>query len=183
MKFYGVEVITYNNEDTNNILKKLDDKYKWVYATHDKDINKDTGELIKEHTHLQIYGETQHSLKAWAKIIGKEEYEVQKIENKIRAIQYLVHKNNPNKYQYDLNIIRSNFDINDYFKDKTKEGNEIYQIIEYIKNFKGIIKLSEILEYAINNNIWSTYRRNYSIIRDYIFEKNNLTQEKLFDKM
>ena len=181
MKIYNIEIITYSEEETNKILNKIGDEYNWAYATHDKDINKDTGELMKKHTHLQIYGNTQHSIKAWAKITGKKENEIQKIDNKIRAIQYLIHKNTPTKYQYEKNIIRSNFNIEEYFKDKTQEANEIMQIINFINEQKDIIKLSEILEYAINNNLWSNYRRNYSIIKDYLFEKNELTRKKLFD--
>lgn len=181
MKFYNIEVILYNEEEYKRIIKKINEDTEWASAVHDKDIIEETGEIKKTHIHLQIYNKIQKSLKSWAKYLEIEENRIEIIRNKVKAIRYLIHKDNLEKYQYEENIIESNFNIKPYFKTKDQETNELKTIIEYIKNWNGIIKLSYILEYALENNIWSTYRRNYSIIKDFILEKNELTQQKIND--
>lgn len=179
MKYYNVEIILYDEEEFNRLKGLIEkDNYEYATAIHDKDINEKTGELIKPHRHMQIYGKVQKSIKSWAKYLDKKENEIEIIKFKKQAIQYLIHYNEKNKYHYEKDIIETNINIDDIFKTKSDETNELKELIEYI-NQKGIIKFKDLLEYAIENNIWSTYRRNYTILKDYIFEKNNLTRDNI----
>lgn len=181
MKYYNVEVITYNEDEYKKIITLINENYKWCSAYHDKDVKEDTGE-VKPHYHIQIYGNIQKSLKSWAKHLEVDINKIEIIKYKKQAIQYLIHKNQKNKYQYEKEIIRSNFDIEEYFEEKIDETSQLKMIIEYIKQ-TPLIKMKELLEFALENKVWTTYRRNYTIIKDYIIERNNLTKERVFDKI
>lgn len=179
MKYYNIEVILYSEEEYKRILTIIKDTMQWASIIHDKDID-EKGEKVGTHRHLQIYSKIQKSISSWSKFLEIKENMIQTIRYKPSAIQYLIHKNNPEKYQYNKKDIESNFNINAYFKEEEKETGELKILIEFIEITRDI-KMSELLNYALNNNIWSTYRRNYTILKDYIYEKKELTQKKIND--
>lgn len=86
-------------------------KYPYVYAVHDMDeeLNEDglpTGSFKKVHAHVifitqGLKGSTINKFLDTFGFVGGEP-----TKSKEGSIQYLIHKNNPEKYQYDSSIIK-----------------------------------------------------------------------------
>lgn len=171
------EIILYN-EDGPEFFDKLcklenlcvDNNYSYYYITHDKD--KDT----KVHTHYLIY--TNGSTTTLDHISKECDIPQNKIEKKnllTSSIKYLTHEstNSVDKATYDwkdistndltrLEKIFSNMDENTYMR----------EFKSYIDNRRSIIYISEFVEYVLERNLWSYYRRSASIIKLLIDEHN-----------
>lgn len=173
-RYYTIELILYtDNKKHMKLLNDLCYQYNYAWILHDKDTN-DDGSLKKEHIHLLIFFDNAR----WSNSILKEinidnKNLIEFRENKANAIQYLIHSNNFNKYQYNISDIYSNINIDIYFNNlKDEETKNISIIYDYIFNYKGILYYCNIYNFCVSNNIWSTYRRNYSIIKDLLNEHN-----------
>lgn len=174
-RYYCIELILYtDNSDHIKLLHELTLKYNYAYILHDKDTY-DDGSLKKEHFHLLIFFKNAR----WGNAILKEinidnPNLIEFKENKAEAITYLIHSNNSNKYQYDYSNIITNIDIDVYFnKLKDNETKDVAIIYDYIINYVGFLYYNNVFYYCISNGLWSSYRRNYSIIKDLILEHNN----------
>lgn len=80
----------------------------YCYCLHDKDINKDTGELKKAHIHVLITfeGTTTYNVvkQLTDRLNGPEPQPARSLRGMIR---YLIHADNKNKYQYNRDEIVS----------------------------------------------------------------------------
>lgn len=172
-RYYTIEIILYtDNQEHMLLLKQLQSKYNYACIIHDKDKD-DDGNIKKEHIHLLIFFNNAR----WGSSILKEinidnPNLIQFRDNKVESIRYLIHADNKNKYQYNVCDIDSNINIEIYFSSKDDETKDISLIIEYISDYVGIINFYQIYYFVIENNCWSTYRRNYSIIKDLMIEHN-----------
>lgn len=171
----NVELILYDIDKVGEILEKvshLDMEY--AYIRHDKDLN-DSGVVKKAHYHFMIFSDTQRTITAWSSLLDVPSNMIENIKNKISAIRYLIHCDNNDKYQYQIEDICTNIEIAKYFKNTiSNENNEIELIIYYIFDHRYYMKYKELLDYVLSNGFWSTYRRNYSIIKDLLYEHNLL---------
>lgn len=170
MKFYNFELILFLDSKTYDLFRILDKVRKncnYAYILHDKDEDK------KPHYHVLCFFRTQHSISAIKKLFNLENQSIQVIKNKVGAIQYLIHKNDLEKYQYDINDIATNFEISKYFDNRVDSENQvIYDLITYIKNSNNIIYLKNFYDYILANNYWPYYRRNAYMINELIKEHN-----------
>lgn len=164
--YRNVEIILY---DENILYDKLQilNRYKniqWAYIMHDKD-------NVKEHYHLRIFCEDKKSISAWSKLLKVEKHDIETLTYKKLSIRYLVHLDNPEKYQYSFDNIVSNFEVKPYLTNKSSEIDDISTILNLIDN-SGYLTLYFITNFCVSHNLWSSYRRNYSIIREYLIEHN-----------
>lgn len=136
------------NEDQNNrITKLLDDEFKsvrYAYIKHDKDCDKETGEIVPVHYHYYIEYEGPRSITTISNYLDIPDYMVQIVHDKVGILRYLTHIDNPEKAQYSLDDINCNFDI-EYV---IKTGEKVDVIAEY-RDFcrmkKGEITREEFL--------------------------------------
>lgn len=174
MKFRNIEIIFYDLDSVYNAIRVCNENnFEYAFIYHDKDLKDDLSDFKKAHYHFQVYYDTQKSLTTWGKLFGVELNYIQKINNKASAIRYLIHADNNDKAQYDIINIQCNFEIIKYFdKLVSNETNEIELILCYIEYHRRKIGNKELIDYVLDNNIWGTYRRNYSIIKDLLSEHN-----------
>lgn len=109
-------------------LKKDKGLIKWAYIVHDKD-QKD-GRTIEKHIHLDLRFKTRISVKSIAKMLDDEEERIevftkrgQSLEQSwINALSYLIHRTtkSKDKYPYDLNEVKANFNYAKVIKDAEK---------------------------------------------------------------
>ena len=167
------EIILYKQDDVNRFVNVcIENGFDYAYIYHDKDLKDDLSDFKKGHFHFQIYMKNQKSISSMSKLFQISENYIQYIYDKKKAIRYLLHADNNDKYNYDIFEIKSNFDITPYFNNLvSNESIEMEIIFDYI-NQKKKITLLGLYKYVIDNNIWSTYRRNYSIIKDLVAEHN-----------
>lgn len=172
----NVEFILYDIDEVYNGIKVCEkNNFEYAFIFHDKDIKDDLSDFKKEHYHFQVYYSNQKQLEKWGELFNVPLTRVQKISNKQSAIRYLIHADNNDKYQYDISNINTNMEIIKYF-DKliSNESNEIDLLISYIDYHKRHIAVKELINYVLDNNIWGTFRRNYSILKDLLNEHNLL---------
>lgn len=76
--------------------------------THDKDHDKETGELVEPHTHLILEYATPRAISTVANLLGVAENFVEYGESKPALMKYLTHKADKDKYQYDDDEVFTN---------------------------------------------------------------------------
>lgn len=96
---------------------------KYAYIIHDKDYYSEdeerknqlhkAGTLKKPHIHLMMKFEPQQQIPYVAKWFGVPENFLEKIKCRRfeTAVAYLMHLNAPDKYQYDISEVHSNYDV------------------------------------------------------------------------
>lgn len=188
-----LEIILYN-EDGPDYFDKLckleeiciDNGYSYYYITHDSDINDDTGEALKRHTHYLIY--TNGSTTTLDHISKESDIPLNKIEKKnylTSSIKYLVHQsvNSTDKMTYDWHDIMTN-DIDRVKKvfENLDENSYIRQFTQYIDSREEVISYRDFIDYVLKENLWSYYRRSASIIKLIIDEHNADLNDKWFNK-
>lgn len=81
---------------------------------HDSDINITTGETIRPHLHIVTRSLKRYRVKQMLNMISEilvtnvENVQIMECDNITACIQYLIHKNNLEKYQYDAKDIITN---------------------------------------------------------------------------
>lgn len=168
-----------DNEADKRTLEYITKNFNYAYILHNKDINKETGEIKKEHIHVVIKLENARTIKSIAEELYIEENRVEKVRNYRKMIRYLLHLDNKEKYQYNKEEIQSNVweTIEKYFKDNTESG-DIKEIFEYIYSIDRYLYFHEVLEFVLYNNLYASYRRGNGIINKIIDEHNKLYLEK-----
>lgn len=173
IKVKACEVMQYwQYMDTNDIdvilsrIKKLTYIKSWAIITHDKDVLP-SGALKPPHFHCVMTFSNATTIKSIADCIGVEMQYVEKIRTTTKSARlYLIHRNDPEKYQYPPEDVRASFDYVSYVDDcpvKQKREN-IAQRIESgeIKQY-NLYKFITIDEYSRNYRYYQRcfeYRQN-----------------------
>ena len=126
----------------------------WAIITHDKDVLPN-GELKPAHFHCVLTFTNAKTIKSIADGIGVEMQYVEKIRTTTKSARlYLVHRNDPEKYQYPPEDVRASFDYVSYVDDcPVKQKRE---------NIAQRIESGEIKQYNLCNYITiDEYSKNY----------------------
>lgn len=121
------------------------------------------GDLKKVHYH--VYGSTGGSkcspcvLGRAAINFGVPSHMVQPIKNLNKAVQYLIHLNQPDKFQYSPDeIITNDESVSKRLKKVDSTTDKAKLLCEYI--FSGdCLSLASLTTYALDNNLWDELRR------------------------
>lgn len=154
--------------DTDEVIQHIIDLgYEYAYILHDKDD-------AKPHYHIVIYlgREVKKTLNTIYKEIGipnKQDIEIQ-LSLKT-ALQYLIHYNNDNKYHYSTEeVVGSLKDKLNQYINTIDEGLVVNKILNYLKD-NPTTNLYQLAQECYLNGWWATYRRNYSIIKDILYQE------------
>lgn len=142
----------YNRALSLNSLKKI------ACIIHDKDKREDWL-LKKPHFHMVLtFWQTMSSLTISRALWVEEQY-VEKIKSSVNSsFLYLIHKNDPEKYQYNPKEVLSNFDYVDFSDDYTpKQKRELIakRILDWEIKPYNLIDFVSIEEYAKNNSFYN----------------------------
>lgn len=116
-------------QDKLEFIKLVEQCPQYAWIVHDKDTNTDKDGVItpvEEHVHAYIEFPNPRSFKSVAELLNVPENQVQKVIDKNGILQYLIHKNQPEKYQYPYEDITSNFDLEPFFMNKSNNLWEDY---------------------------------------------------------
>lgn len=153
---YNWRIVSYSTEDK---IKEFCVKYgsKWEYILHDKDI-KENGEPKEKHYHINITLKVWKSKKAICEAIDNDQNSFAiEMTDKEKAHNYLTHKENPEKYQYEESEIKSNF--------KWEEGKQKKATTE------EFLQIAESKELSMREKailLGRDYIRNYHYYQSYI---------------
>lgn len=121
----------------------------FVVGLHNMDCNKDTGEKDKDHYHLVAQYEGKTTLyKFYSDIVrgfGENAwFGLEYTSNKTTSIQYLIHRNDPDKYQYSIDNV-SGFNGMDFKDDLLKSNGDVMSSIDELED---IIDKNCIFQYV-----------------------------------
>lgn len=143
-----------------------------AWALHDKDVyEKDAedgshakGDLKKPHIHFVCVFESARYFHSIAKEIGVPANVICRCNNLLRAFEYLTHKNDPDKFQYDDAIVGMNeFEVPTTAKPVAEEEEQAGKILSEMPSFHST---REAAEWAFQNGCWQGFRSAYAIWRD-----------------
>lgn len=98
-------------------IKTLSNLKSYCIINHDKDILP-SGETKPPHFHAILTFSNAKTIETIAKTVGVESQYVSKIRTTTKSARlYLVHRNNPEKYQYDPSEVYADFDYINYVDD------------------------------------------------------------------
>lgn len=87
--------------------------FRYYVITHDSDVN-ENGEPIREHMHIVLSGVKRWRVKQLVNDLcdvlytNMENLQIEEVKNFTASVQYLIHKNDLTKHQYDYKLIKTN---------------------------------------------------------------------------
>lgn len=172
------DLILYPLEDETHkkALEYIQNNYsQYAYINHDKDINEETGELKKQHTHVVISFKNPKFRNSLSLELGIAPNYMQKCDKLDKSLMYLIHYNNENKYQYDisevLGTLKSKLERLILNKDKSEEE-IIQELLYFIKVYPTHLSITDFVEYVCTKGLYSHYRRSQSTFKMLIEEHN-----------
>lgn len=175
-----------DNENHVEVLSKIMKSYDYAGITHDKDVwteddekknpEHKVGELKKEHIHIVLRTPNATWNTAICKELGLEEKFCEQVKNIDRALQYLIHYNEPDKTQYQVDDVYGGLRTKlaeSIQKQEKSEGEKVVELIKYIKESERILSITEFAEHCAKNGYWAEFRRSGAIFVK-IIEENNL---------
>ena len=99
--------------DIESFIPLVEQCTQFAWIIHDRDTD------TERHIHAYIEFTNPRSFQSVADLLNVPENMVCKIIDKNAILQYLIHKNQPDKFQYDFSEIHSNFDLEPFFMDKS----------------------------------------------------------------
>lgn len=162
-------MVLYPYEDyTHSIaIQKIFELYDYAYIEHNEDTYDEDGEehkkgdKKKEHAHIVLKFENARHKSKIAKEIGIEENYIQK-SNFVAYTRYLIHKDDPTKYQYDKKNIITNIPKEvesalNLKSDYKRHGTQM--IIEYIEKNR-LTSFYTLVIWAKNNGLLEEITKN-----------------------
>ena len=111
-RYYHFNIVTYSIESVNALIN-WDKVYQYAYICHDKDLNSD-GTIKEVHYHLYLRFcnartcSSFHSIFSYIKSVYGCNCLIEPCANVLSSLQYLTHKNNLDKYQYNEDSVVTN---------------------------------------------------------------------------
>ena len=174
-----------DNESHTEVLKKITKSYDYAGITHDRDTwtaedekknpEHKQGELKKEHIHIVLRTPNATWNTAICKELGLEEKFCEQVKNIDRALQYLLHYNEPDKTQSALEDVYGGLRTKlaeSIQKNEKSEGEKVVELIEYIEAQTTPISIKQFAGYCAKNGYWSEFRRSATIFLKVIDEHN-----------
>lgn len=162
----------------NDILKRLENYLQYqtlsyCYILHDKDYDKN-GIAKLPHIHIVLFNAPRKRLSTYINEIADNlninplAVQIEKAVNLEGCIQYLIHKNDIEKWQYSINEIKTNIDKKDLeLFLNTENGcitfDRLFQIIRHSKNKSEVIDKIGLSYYRMYRSviidIWNDYKQ------------------------
>lgn len=168
---------SYNCQLLLNRLSYFWDKFYYIlhdsdtYTELDYDVYKEEnkkepdwkiGDKKKKHYHVIGSCNSNMTLGRASIKFGVESNMVERCKSLKGSIQYLIHKNNPEKYQYGIDEIITNDDNLEHYLRTDTVSDKARKIIDFIYS-EECTNLYSISNFAINNNCWDELRRGQHI--------------------
>lgn len=160
----------------------------WVESPlHDKDVNPD-GEVKKAHWHIILFFDGKKSFEQVQEITDALNAPIpQKTANAKGLVRYLIHMDNPEKYQYKREeiVCHCGADIDEYFALSSSSRRVVLrEVMEFIKDSE-IDNYADFIGYCLDYEEWDWFdiATNHNTLAinkllDAIYQKHNPKAEK-----
>lgn len=156
--------------------------YDYAAILHDKDTD-DDGVVKKAHWHIVLRCSSNAIWStALADDLGITANYIERCRNLDRALEYLIHFNESDKYQYAVTDVfgplvhRLQKLVNSVNKD---EGEKVIDLISYIESMEGYLSCTDFSKWCASNGYWDVYRRAGGIFNNILSEHNDSIRRKL----
>lgn len=151
-------------------------KEKYALILHDKDTN-DNGEIKKEHVHVVVKYGGKRTLSSVRNEYAKYGLENRFVDtcNERAMLRYLVHLDNPEKYQYSKNEIDTNMksECESAWADEVSSEEALLLITMFLEETEKHIPYAEMVKYAIKNNLTKGLKAYGNHINNMLREHNS----------
>lgn len=180
-KYRKIGLILWTDNPTHiNALDYIKRYYPhYIGILHDKDTKEDNT-LKKAHWHVLLYFPNQKMISTIKKelcINDSDFYEIKSLSGQLR---YLIHYDDEDKYQYSKDSVFGDryflTKFNLAIKDVSSETDEACSIFEYIE--QCCPTLHDLFQFVVDNDLYSTYRRNYVMFKDLCFSNYKTKSNK-----
>lgn len=180
-RFRTFMIIIY--QDDENYLEYLDfiikkhfknKNYKYLGITHDSDLD-DKGDLKKSHDHVVLYFDNNRTIESVSKELDLPMNYIEAYSSVKTALLYLLHYNQGDKYQYDINDTYGDLqnELRKYIKNNPlSEEDRVCLLLDLIDSYYKYTSYSVFLRDVCKNGLYDILRRNnFMFIK--IFDKHN----------
>lgn len=159
--FLGVLYPDSTTYDIQKVLSRLEDTFTdLAYITHDMDVD-ELGTVKKAHVHWCGKRSSPAPLSTIANALDIEENAIEFCKNWKYSLRYLIHADNPEKFQYTPDKVTANFPFTAVIEGKL-EALKARQIYNFI-NENPTISANALIEWCFKNDLWSECRRSFAI--------------------
>lgn len=131
----------------------------WAYILHDSDITAD-GDSKKTHYHFYGKCSTPRTPQNVVNVIGVPLESIRNVNKWKSAIRYLIHADNPEKFQYEPDSVSANFPLDGIFT--ISDDKQARLIMQYILESRSA-SVVELTAWALDNGCYSALRRGFAI--------------------
>ena len=168
--FLGVLYPDAENYNCVEVLDRLKSFFpELAYIVHDSDVN-ENGELKKPHVHW-VGRRSACALDFVATSLEVPENDIEYCRKFKRSIRYLVHKDSPSKFQYDVEKIVTSFDLTKYFDDDFM-NNMLDEIVDFIFSDE-CTTFASLYGFCSRKGIQYILTRNFAVINTLFRERKN----------
>ncbi len=169
-------ILLYPDEDKthHSALEFIKLNYDYAYIIHDKDKD-EKGNIKKSHTHVILSFTSAKYNTALAKELNISLNYIQRCRSLENALEYLIHFNEENKFQYDIENVHGTLKqklVREISKANKDENEKVFELIEYIENYNGYLYCTNFSKYCASVGMWDVYRRAGGIFNEIIKEHN-----------
>lgn len=158
--FLGVLYPDSTSYDCEKVLSRLEDSFSdFAYVLHDKDVD-ENGELKKPHIHW-CGKRSPAPISTIANALCVESNSIEFCKNWKYSLRYLIHADNPEKFQYLPETVTANFPFASVVENKLEvlQSRKIFNFI----NANPTITHNALAQWCFENDLWSEFRRSFSI--------------------
>lgn len=147
----------------------------WKIKNNSEDCPFGVGELKKPHFHVIGYREAPLILGCAATKFGIPSNYVQKCKSFKAAVRYLIHKDQPDKFQYDVEKIRlikiDERELSKLMKVDVDVMDKGKKLFEYIVTH-DYVTLTQLTKFSFENDCYDELRRGQHLYTSLIVERN-----------
>lgn len=163
-------VLYIEDETHKRALEKVQKSYDYAMCCHDKDVD-ENGVIKKEHYHIVLQFKNAKWNTALAEELGITENYLEEARSIKRALLYLIHFYDEDKYQYSTKEVTGPLKkrLEDYINNEGKtESEKVLEILEEIDNTEEYIDFKVFVKHIAKIGYWDVYRRAASTINHYV---------------
>ena len=170
-------LVLYPEDETHiNAMNYISKNYDYAWILHDKDIDEKTGEIKKTHYHIVIRFNNAKWNTSLASDLHITENYIEECRNIKRSLQYLIHYNDENKHQYDLEEVQGT--LTSLLVETIKNGNKtesekILEIFKFIEEQDSFVDIGYLIRWCAEIGYWDVLRRGFNPISKYLDRHNN----------
>lgn len=149
-----------DNYDASEVLAKASEYFnQWVYILHDKDISEDG---TPKKTHFHFYGkvDTPRTPQTISNAMGVGEAALRNVSNWRSAVRYAAHLDNPEKYQYPVDALTSNFPLAKMLT--VDDDSQAVRIFSFIMD-SHCSTVTGLTRWCIEQGFYSGLRRGFAV--------------------